>query len=160
MKITQIRLVFCLLAVIFMSSCVSTKKISVRHQKINKVVSTAQTFIGTPYRYGGTTRKGMDCSALLMNSYQIIDVALPRTAKAQSDFGKKVSINNLEPGDLVFFARKKGRRKVTHAGMVTAVKKNDEIRFIHASSSRGVIESNLLSKYYRGVFVKARRPVN
>ena len=160
MKITQIRLTFYLLAVIFMSSCASTKVMSVRQQKINKVVSTAQTFIGTPYRYGGTTRKGMDCSALLMNSYQTIDVALPRTAKAQSDFGKKVSISNLQPGDLVFFARKKGRRKVTHAGMVTAVKGKDDIRFIHASSSRGVIENNLLSKYYRGVFVKARRPIN
>ncbi len=160
MKITQIRLTFYLLTVIFMSSCASTKKMSVRQQKINKVISTAQTFIGTPYRYGGTTRKGMDCSALLMNSYQTIDVALPRTAKAQSDFGKKVSISNLQPGDLVFFARKKGRRKVTHAGMVTKVKGKDDIRFIHASSSRGVIENNLLSKYYRGVFVKARRPVN
>ena len=107
-------------------------------------------------------RQGKEWIALLwlMNSYQTIDVALPRTAKAQSDFGKKVSISNLQPGDLVFFARKKGRRKVTHAGMVTAVKGKDDIRFIHAFSSRGVIENNLLSKYYRGVFVKARRPVN
>jgi len=160
MKKASIRLPLYVLAVLFISSCTSTKKINVRQQKISKVVATAQTFIGTPYRYGGTTRKGMDCSALLMNSYQTIDVALPRTAKAQSDYGKKVSINNLQPGDLVFFARKKGRRKVTHAGMVTRVRGKDDIRFIHASSSRGVIENNLLSKYYRGVFVKARRPID
>lgn len=155
----QGRLTFYLLVMIFLSSCASAKKNRVRQQKINRVVSTAQTFIGTPYRYGGTTRKGMDCSALLLTSYKTVDVSLPRTAKAQSDIGKKISINNLQPGDLVFFARKKHRRKVTHAGMVTEVRSKDDIRFIHASSSRGVIENNLLSKYYRGVFVKARRPI-
>ena len=112
--------------------------------------------MGTPYRWGGTTRTGMDCSGLLVTSFRSCGLALPRTSAEQSETGRLVSIYDVAPGDLVFFATK-GRR-VSHVGMVTEVRGKHDVQFIHTSSSLGVIESNLFSDYYRKNFVKARRP--
>ena len=55
--------------------------------KAEKVISTARTFIGTPYKYGGMTRSGMDCSGLLINSFTVVKVNLPRSSEAQSKVG-------------------------------------------------------------------------
>ena len=127
--------------------------------KQKKIISTARSFAGTPYRWGGTTRGGMDCSGLLMISFQEAGINLPRTSAEQSKFGRLVSIRELRPGDLVFFATKrKNSRKVTHAGLVTEVRGKNNIQFIHASTKLGVVESNIFSDYYRRAFVKARRP--
>lgn len=125
---------------------------------IAKVINTARSFTGTPYRWGGTTRVGMDCSGLLCTSFQSIDVRLPRTSQEQSQFGNDVRIKNLREGDLVFFGATKNSREITHVGMVTEVISDEEIKFIHASSSLGVIENNLFSPYYQKIFIKAVRP--
>ncbi|HEU5291032.1 MAG TPA: NlpC/P60 family protein, partial [Cyclobacteriaceae bacterium] len=71
-----------LLTTVFLASCASHRA-TVRDEKVDKVVSTARTFVGTPYKYGGTTRSGMDCSGLLMNSFKAINMSLPRTSEAQ-----------------------------------------------------------------------------
>jgi cell wall-associated NlpC family hydrolase len=142
------------LVVVVLQSCAVSKK--ARQEKTRLIVQQARTFVGTPYRYGGTTVLGMDCSGLLMRSFEVIDLYIPRTAKEQSKLGRAVSKSNLRPGDLVFFAKNKIGWKVSHAGLVTAVRDN-AVYFVHASSSRGVIEDNLMSEYYRKRFVKARR---
>lgn len=95
---------------------------------------------------------------MLCVSYKSAGLSLPRTSAEQSKFGKPVKLGALEPGDLVFFSKKKGRKKITHVGMVTMVRNKKDIRFIHSSTKLGVVENNLMSNYYRGVFVKARRP--
>lgn len=123
-----------------------------------KVVFTARSYMGTPYKWGGTTRAGMDCSGLLVSSFRAAEINLPRTSGEQSKFGKRVSLYELQPGDLLFFAAKQGRGKITHVGMVTEVRGRDEVMFIHASSSLGVVEANLHSDYYRKIFIKAQRP--
>lgn len=123
-----------------------------------QVIATARSFMGTPYKWGGTTRSGMDCSGLLVCSFRAAKIELPRTSADQSQYGKKVSINELQPGDLVFFSAKKGRGKISHVGMVTEVRGRQEVMFIHASSSLGVVENNLHADYYRKIFVKAQRP--
>ena len=123
-----------------------------------QVVTTARSYIGTPYKWGGTSRAGMDCSGLLVTSFRVVKIELPRTSAEQSKYGKKVSLYELEPGDLVFFAAKKGRGKITHVGLVTEVRGKKEVMFIHSSSSLGVIENNLHSDYYRKIFIKAQRP--
>lgn len=138
-------------------SCASHKQVDVRDKQVDKVISTARTFIGTPYRYGGTTRAGMDCSGLLINSFRAIDVSLPRSSEDQSKVGKEVKMNEIEPGDLVFFATGKKKKKVTHVGLVTDVKSKDNVKFIHASSSLGVVETNIFSDYYKKRFRGARR---
>ena len=100
---------------------------------------------------------GMDCSGLLMRSFEAIDIYIPRTSKEQSKLGRKVTIHDLKEGDLVFFKTMKRKGRVTHAGLVTDARRKDEIMVIHASSSRGVVEVNLMSDYYRKAFTKARR---
>jgi probable lipoprotein NlpC len=144
-----------MMLIIFMSSCAGSR--NSREEKEDIVVSRARSFVGTPYKFGGTTTLGMDCSGLLMRSFESIDMYIPRTSGEQSKLGKKVTISELKKGDLVFFKTLKKKGRVTHAGLVTDAMKKDRIMFIHASSSRGVIEANLMSDYYRKAFVKARR---
>ena len=82
---------------------------------------------------------------------------IPRTSIEQSKIRSRVSLDKVEEGDLVFFAAGKKKNKITHAGLVTAVRGKDNVKFIHSSSSKGVIEANLMSKYYQGIFIKAIR---
>lgn len=161
LKISQkLLLSVTLLTTLFLASCASHKKANVRDEKVDKVISTARTFIGTPYKYGGTTRSGMDCSGLLINSFKAIDMSLPRTSEAQSKVGMKVDMEDLQPGDLVFFATGKKRREITHVGLVTDVKRKENVKFIHASSSLGVVETNLYTEYYQKAYRYARRIVD
>lgn len=143
-----------LLAILVFSSCSSSRNI--RSQNINQVVETAKSFHGTPYRYGGTTRSGIDCSALVYQSFRSVGVTLPRTSSDQSKIGKNVPIRKLEKGDVIFFATGKRRRKVTHAGIVTSNRRGNA-QFIHASTSLGVTEDNVFSNYWSKRVVRARR---
>lgn len=127
--------------------------------KADKVISTARTFIGTPYKYGGMTRSGMDCSGLLINSFSVVKLNLPRSSAAQSKVGTQVKMNELRRGDLVFFATGNKKNEITHVGLVTDVRAKDNIKFIHASSSLGVVETNLFAEYYQKRFRGARRVI-
>lgn len=109
-----------------------------------KLVGEARRWIGVPYRYGGESRSGVDCSGMVMVIYRdVAGVKLPRSSAAQRDYCLEVSRRQLQPGDLVFFSSSRGGRKISHVGMYVG-----NGRIIHASSSRGVIESALEEKYY------------
>lgn len=140
-------------------SCASSKRARARETQIDKVISTARSFTGTPYKYGGTTRAGMDCSGLLINSFRAIDLTLPRSSEDQSKIGKEVKMRDLQPGDLVFFATGKKRKQITHVGLVTE-NKHGEVKFIHASSSLGVVETNISAEYYQKRYRGARRIID
>lgn len=142
------------MAVLSITSCSPSRKI--RKANIDQVVTTAQSFRGTPYRYGGTTRSGMDCSALLYQSFSSIGVTLPRTSEAQSKIGRRVARKGLQKGDMVFFATGKRRRQVTHAGIVTSSHRGN-IQFIHSSTSLGVTEDDINSTYWSKRFILGRR---
>lgn len=142
-------------ALLLFSACKSGKQASLSPADI--VIGEARSYIGVPYRYGGTSRGGMDCSGLLLRSFEAIDLEIPRTSKMQRTIGKKVNLNNLKKGDLVFFAAGKSKRKITHVGLVTELRGKDNVRFIHASTKLGVVESNLMSDYYKKIFRQARR---
>jgi len=141
---------------IFLSSCISQKKISKTNQ-VNSIIGKARTYIGTPYEWGGNDRNGIDCSGLLVRSFESVGMKLPRTTSQQIDLGKKVSLKKSKEGDLVFFAFGKSKRKVTHVGLVSNIKNNSDIKFIHASSSKGVIETQLIRDYYINRIRKIKR---
>lgn len=122
----------------------------------DNIINTALTFSGTRYKYGGTTKKGMDCSGLLYVSFAEHDVRLPRVSYHMADEGRRVKIKNIEKGDLLFFKTRRRARRINHVGMVVAVD-GDDIKFIHASTSRGVIVSSLREGYWNHAFVKATR---
>ena len=153
------KIIILLVVLAILTGCLAGRKTGkTTETKIETVIGTARSYIGTPYRYGGTTRSGMDCSGLLVVSFRSAGIQIPRTSKEQSRYGKKVGIDDLRPGDMVFFAAKKWRRGVSHAGLVTHVQGKRSVTFIHSSTSLGVVETELHTDYYRSIFVRAIRP--
>lgn len=119
------------------------------------IVESAKDFLGTPYRYGGTTTNGFDCSGLTCTTYKKAEIELPRTSIAQSEEGRKVKKAKAKPGDLIFFKTSR-RNVINHVGIVTE-NTEGEIKFIHASTSSGVVISSLLESYYEKAFAKIKR---
>ena len=113
---------------------------------LDQLVSTASENIGTRYRSGGTSKEGFDCSGLMCTTFGAFDIDLPRTSFEQSQYGTKINNEDAQKGDLIFF-KTNGRRQVNHVGMVVEVS-NGDIKFIHASTSSGVIISSIKEKYY------------
>jgi cell wall-associated NlpC family hydrolase len=149
-------LYFLIFLVLLASGCASSRKSRIKDQ-VSSVIKTARSYTGTPYLWGGTSRSGIDCSGLTGRAFQSINVSLPRTADVQAKQGEKIKKEELQPGDLVFFATGKKKRVITHVGIVTEVKGNDNVKFIHASTSLGVMETNLYSEYFIKRFRGARR---
>ncbi len=151
---------FLLLISVGFASCSSIKTVSKttkrRIVKIDKIVANALKYKGIPYKFGGTTKRGMDCSGLVYVSYLQENTPLPRVSRDMAKKGKKVSLKNAKKGDLLFFKTSKKRNRINHVGLIISVKKN-QIRFIHATTSRGVITSLLSNKYWKNAFVKVKR---
>ena len=115
------------------------------------VVDMATTFLGTPYRWGGTTPRAFDCSGFVRYCYKKMGVSLPRTAREQFKAGMRVAGNALRAGDLIFFDMMKGY--VSHVGMYIGGGK-----FIHAANPRrGVRIDRISSPAYSKHIVGARR---
>ncbi len=116
------------------------------------LVKISKGFLGAPYRFGGVTLRGLDCSAFVKRVYSIFDINLPRTAREQSQLGQKVSRDSLAIGDLVFFNTR--RYHISHVGIYIG---NDE--FVHAASGRSkeVRINSLNEPYYDKRFIKAVR---
>jgi len=113
-------------------------------------VRVVKGFLGAPYRFGGSSIRGLDCSAFVKKIYQFFGINLPRTAREQAQVGQRVPRDELEKGDLVFFNI---RRAVGHVGIYIG---NNE--FIHASfRNREVRVDSMESPYYDKRFVRAVR---
>lgn len=115
------------------------------------VEGTAYSLIGWKYRFGGTGREGIDCSAFVRKVFSSVNISLPRTAREQFALGKEVPRENLQPGDLLFFAT-----YAPYASHVAIYLGNE--RMIHASSGVGqVTVSSIKSPYLSSRFIGARR---
>ena len=110
----------------------------------------SSNWLGTPHRWGGTGRNGIDCSAFVQRIYKdALGLSLPRTTKDQVRVGLSVDRRQIQIGDLIFFRHDRNKR---HVGIYLG---NDE--FVHASSSRGVMVSKLHEPYWRRVYWTTRR---
>lgn len=114
------------------------------------LVDEARTWLGTPYRYGGKDRRGTDCSGMVMEVYRsVCAVKIPRSTREQKSYCTEVARNKTRIGDLVFFGSGGG---VSHVGLYIG-----KGEMIHASSSRGVMVSNIDSGYWGDRYLGAGR---
>lgn len=150
------------LALAVLASCSSAPRYQTRPGEAGppapnrqEIVRFAKTFVGTPYRAGGASRKGVDCSGLVIAVYSEFDIRLPRTSAGQSRIGGLVDGSRLEPADLLFFKTSR-RDLVSHVGIYIGGGK-----FVHASTSERRVRIDALSDdYYRRRFTVARRIVD
>ena len=118
--------------------------------KAEKLWQAFERYKGTPYQYGGTTGRGFDCSGFITTAYREgLGQQLPRTTSQMLRYGDVVQPRDVKPGDIVFF-RIAGKDQ--HAGIYMG-----DNRFIHASTSSGVIMSELNGYYWKDRFSSARR---
>jgi cell wall-associated NlpC family hydrolase len=116
----------------------------------NEVVELAEQYLGAPYRSGGTTANGVDCSGLTFAVYRSVGVKLPRSSDDQARVGAPVTRDELAPGDLIFFG---SSSNVSHVGIYAG-----DGEFIHASTrSRSVRFDRLDTKYFANRYLAARR---
>ncbi|MFE8701709.1 C40 family peptidase [Cytobacillus sp. FJAT-54145] len=114
------------------------------------IVEYAKQYVGVPYKWGGTTPSGFDCSGFLTYVFNEYDVQLPRTSADQFNQGESVKQDELVPGDLVFFTTYKPG--ASHAGIYVG-----DNQFIHASSSKGIEVTSLDASYYKSRYLGAKR---
>ena len=119
------------------------------------LLDTAFSYLGTPYKHAGVTRKGMDCSGFVSTTFKAIDVPLSRSSQEMATQGKRIKLKNVRVGDLLFFKTLRHNR-ISHVGMVVDVQ-DGEVKFVHASSKRGVVISSLSENYYKKAFRMAKR---
>jgi|TARA_B110000093_G_C12873425_1_gene368709 cell wall-associated NlpC family hydrolase len=149
MRIT-IKIASVLILLFLMSSCGSSKKAKRIITIQEKLEIEYQKYKGIPYKYGGTTKRGFDCSGFVNAVYfNAFNIDLPRTTTLMSKQGEKISKSKLKPGDLVFF---RPSRKYMHMGIYVG-----HGLFMHSSTSKGIIKSRLDNVYWKGKYKYARR---
>ncbi|RXG22842.1 MULTISPECIES: C40 family peptidase [Leeuwenhoekiella] len=120
------------------------------------IINNARQFEGTPYKYGGTTDSGMDCSGLVYTAFLQESVSIPRVSRSMAQEGERVAADNVTPGDLLFFVTGRKSKHINHVGLVVDVLPG-QVLFIHSSTSQGVIVSSLNEGYWNNAFKEARK---
>lgn len=128
------------------------------NKQVEEIIQFAKRFLGTPYHYAGSTPSGFDCSGFIYYVMGNFGMRLSRSSPGIAEFGKTVKLSELQPGDLMFFKGRNTRSSgVGHVAMVVEVKEG-VIKFIHSSTSRGVIIDTFNnSGYYVPRYLKAKR---
>lgn len=141
---------------ILATSCKTSSSTTSSNNKLaEKIIDDATSKIGSPYRFGGTTNAGYDCSGLVFSSFKKYDLSLPRTSKEMAKEGKIISKSNAQKGDLIFF-KTGGSSQINHVGLIVDVNR-DDIKFVHSSTKKGVIISSITEDYYQKSFVQINR---
>ncbi len=124
------------------------------------IISYAAKHLGTPYRLGSSGPKTFDCSGFTSYVFKKFDIELNRTSRSQFTQGEKVSLDEIKPGDLMFFAGRRGGKTVGHVGMAVDIDENGNVKFIHASTRKGVTYGTLPDDgYYSRRYLGARRVI-
>jgi len=124
-------------------------------ERIVTLIDSAFSYIGTPYKWAGTSRSGMDCSGFVSTAFSAINVPLSRSSIEMSTQGKDIPLSQAEVGDLLFFKTNRKRNRISHVGIVVGV--GDEVKFIHASVSQGITVSSLSENYWQKAYAKTSR---
>ena len=122
-----------------------------------QVVETAQHYLGRPYHRGSKGHSSFDCSGFTSYIYKSLNIKLNNCSRSQYNEGLSVDRDNLQVGDLVFFAGRNSRGGIGHVGIVSKVNEDGSFNFIHASCSNGVTISNINEAYYSNRYKGARR---
>jgi cell wall-associated NlpC family hydrolase len=144
-------------SVVVIKNKVPERTISTKDVSATEVVDFAETLIGIKYKYGSTDKeKGFDCSGFVNYVFNHFNISVPRVSKDFTNVGTEITIKNSKPGDLILFTGSDANSGVVgHLGIITE-NKNGDLKFIHASESRGVIISGMNS-YFIPRFVKVNR---
>lgn len=127
-------------------------------QQVDQIISYAKKFLGTPYRSAGMTPSGFDCSGFIYYVMGNFGLTLTHSSYGMAEFGKTVKLADIRPGDLMFFKGSSTKSsRVGHVALVVEVGPNS-IKFIHSSTSRGVVIDNFVgSKYYVPRYITTKR---
>jgi len=114
------------------------------------IVDFAQQFLGTRYRIGGNGNNGgFDCSGFVQRIFKEVGLELPRSSVAQANYAKRIELNEVRTGDLIFFkGRNRGSSSVGHVAMVSNVSEDGSIEIIHATNHGGVMKENPFKNEY------------
>ena len=122
---------------------------------VEQLINAASANLGARYRSGGSSPEGFDCSGLMFFTFSKFDIILPRSSNEMSNLGTVINLNEVRKGDLIFF-KTNGRKIINHVGMVVEILE-DEIKFIHSATSKGVIISSTKETYYKRTFTQVNR---
>ena len=126
----------------------------------DSLVNYGKNYLGVPYRYGGNTPKGFDCSGFTSYVFKEFGCDLKRSSREQALQFPTVQKKDLQTGDLVFFEGRRKNKVVGHVGIVTDIKPDGEFDFIHASVKYGVTVSSSTQPYYASRYLKAGRAIS
>jgi lipoprotein Spr len=147
--------------ILLFASCKSTSSVTSNKKEDNTktivkdLIYTASENIGVRYKAGGTTNKGYDCSGLVFTTFSSENIKLPRTSLEQSKIGEVINRNKAKKGDLIFFKTNRSSQ-INHVGLIVEII-SEEIKFIHSSTSKGVIISSTKEPYYRDSYAQINR---
>lgn len=144
----------------FLGACSSSKKVITNNNKsiskVDDIVANALKYIGVKYKFGGITKRGMDCSGVIYVAFGQENIQLPRVSRDMAKIGSKIPLSKARKGDLLFFRTRKSYKSINHVGLIVSNKKG-QLRFIHSTTSKGVIVSSLSDTYWKKAFVKVTR---
>lgn len=165
----------CIVTLLILNACSSSKKTTSTYQppkqsqspttskiNIDGLLWFAKQQMGTPYKYASSDPKngGLDCSGYLFYVFQHFKITVPRSTKDYMNFGKNVSVQNAQKGNVILFTGSNEKDKTAgHAGIITEIKEG-VIHFIHASTSKGVMINKLTDGYYAKRFLKIVDVIN
>lgn len=122
---------------------------------VDNLIKNATDNIGIRYKAAGITKNGFDCSGLVYATFESENIKLPRSSYEQSKIGRLIKFDDARKGDLIFF-KTNNSKQINHVGLITEISR-EEIKFIHSSTSKGVIVSSTKETYYKNSFVQINR---
>lgn len=154
MKIIRTAFLFSLL---LWSFEVKSQTLPANDPQVDAIINYAKSFLGVPYRYGGTTPSGFDCSGFINYIFGNFGFDLVRTSYGLAELGTTVKLSEIQPGDLMFFKGSNvNSTTVGHVALVVEVTP-DAIKFIHSANTGVRIDNFKTSQYYIQRYIKTKR---